>query len=285
MAGLQVGVTAGRRGGELVDALTRLGARVVWAPTVEIVPAPAGTVRRQTEVALDARPAWIVVATAEALNRWVDGARGAQPDVLGLLTAGKVAARGAKATGACRQHGVATVLTAPTERGVDLARLVVDLAAAGDHVAVVVDGSGSPGVVAELESAALAVHVVAPYRWVVPAAAGPTPDPGRSVPAAELLRALRSGARRHDLHEPAGGGGALRRGRLARDGDGGSRRPDRFGGPARAGRGHRPGNRRSARAARGSACPCARCNPASPPWPARSPLRRSASGRSADRSH
>ena len=193
MAGLRVGVTAGRRGGELVEGLTRLGAGVVWAPTVEVVPAPASTVHRQTEVALDARPAWVVVATAEALHRWVDGARGAQPGVLGLLTASKVAARGAKATGACREHGVATVLTSPTERGVDLARLVVDLADTGDHVAVVVDGSGSPSVVAELESAALAVHVVAPYRWVVPAAAGPTPDPSRSVPAAELLRALCSG--------------------------------------------------------------------------------------------
>ena len=63
-AGLRVGVTAGRRGGELVEALTRLGASVVWAPTVEVVPTPAGTVYRQTEIALDARPAWVVVATA-----------------------------------------------------------------------------------------------------------------------------------------------------------------------------------------------------------------------------
>lgn len=193
MAGLRVGVTAGRRGAELVEALTRLGARVMWAPTVEVVPTPAGTVCRQTEVALRAHPAWVVVATAEALHRWIDGARQAQPRVLDLLAGTKVAARGAKATGACREHGVSSVLTSPTQRGVDLARLVVDLAETGDHVAVVVDGSGSPGVVAELESAALAVHVVAPYRWVVPAAAGPTPDPARSVPAAELLRALCAG--------------------------------------------------------------------------------------------
>lgn len=193
MAGLRVGVTAGRRGTELVEALTRHGAGVVWAPTVEVVPTPAGTLQHQTERALDARPAWIVVATAEALHRWVGGARRAQPQVLDLLAGTKVAARGAKATGACREHGVGTVLTSPTERGVDLARLVVDLADAGDHVAVVVDGSGSPPVIAELEAAALAVHVVAPYRWVVPAAAGPAPDPGRSVPAAELVRALCSG--------------------------------------------------------------------------------------------
>jgi uroporphyrinogen-III synthase len=193
MAGLRVGVTSGRRGPELVEALTRLGACPLWAPTLEVVPEPASTVRRQTEVALCSQPAWVVVATAEGLNRWVAGARQSQTAVLDLLAGTKVAARGAKATGACRQHGVATVLTSPTERGVDLARLVVDLAQTGDHVAVVVDGSGSPRVVAELESAALSVHVVAPYRWVVPAAAGPTPDPTRSVPAAELLRALCAG--------------------------------------------------------------------------------------------
>jgi len=193
MAGLRVGVTAGRRGAELVEALTRLGAGVVWSPTVEVLPAPATAVQRQTELALDARPAWVVVATAEALDRWIDGARQAQPQVLDLLTGSKVAARGAKATGACRAHGVLSVLTSPTERGVDLARLVVDLADSGDHVAVVVDGSGSPRVVAELESAELAVHVVAPYRCGVPTATGPAPDPNRCVPAAELLRALGAG--------------------------------------------------------------------------------------------
>lgn len=193
MAGLRVGVTAGRRGAELVEALTRLGASVVWAPTVEVVPAPANAVQRETEVALDARPAWVVVATAEALDRWIDGARQVQPLVLDLLAGSKVAARGAKATGACRAHGVVSVLTSPTERGVDLARLVIGLAESGDHVAVVVDGSGSPRVVAELESAELAVHVVAPYRWVVPPATGTAPDPSRRVPAAELLRALCAG--------------------------------------------------------------------------------------------
>jgi uroporphyrinogen-III synthase len=135
----------------------------------------------------------VVVATAEGLDRWVAGARRARADVLQLLSGTNVAARGAKATGACRRHGVASVLTSPTERGVDLARLVVGLTEAGEHVAVVADGSGSPRVVEALRSAALAVHVVRPYRWVVPTPAGPTPDPARSVPAAELLRALCAG--------------------------------------------------------------------------------------------
>ena len=193
MAGLRVGVTAGRRGAALVEALTRLGADALWAPTVEVVPAPSLTLQRQTATALSARPAWIVVATAEALDRWVEGARKAQPDVLALLAGAKVAARGAKATVACRRHGVATVLTAPTERGVDLARLVIDLARPGESVAVIVGGDGSPAVVAELEAAGFAVHVVAPYRWVVPAASAPTPDLARSVPAAELLRSLCAG--------------------------------------------------------------------------------------------
>lgn len=193
MAGLRVGVTAGRRGGELVEALTRQGARVTWAPTVDVIPAAAGALRHQTVAVLAARPSWVLVTTAEGLNRWVAGARQAQADVLALLASSKVAARGAKASLSCRAHGVTTVLTSPTERGADLARLVVGLAAPGEEVAVVADGSGSPGVLAELEAAGLVVHVVAPYRWTVPAAAGPTPDPDRSVPATELLRALCAG--------------------------------------------------------------------------------------------
>jgi uroporphyrinogen-III synthase len=191
MAGLRVGVTAGRRGAELVEALTRLGARVLWAPTVEVVAAPAGALARETSAVLGVGPAWVVVTTAEGLNRWVEGAGTATLRVLELLQEAKVAARGAKATAACRIHGVSTVLTSPTERGVDLVRLLADLAGPGEAVAVVVDGNGSPGVVAELEAADLEVHTVAPYRWAVP---GPSDTAhGRCAPAGDLLRALCGG--------------------------------------------------------------------------------------------
>ena len=98
MAGLRVGVTAGRRGAELVEALTRLGARVLWAPTVEVVAAPAGALARETSAVLGAGPAWVVVTTAEGLDRWVEGAGTATLMVLELLLGAKVAARGAKAT-------------------------------------------------------------------------------------------------------------------------------------------------------------------------------------------
>jgi uroporphyrinogen-III synthase len=191
MAGLRVGVTAGRRGNRLVEALTRLGARVVWGPTVEVVPAPAAAVQRQTAAVLSARPAWVIVITAEGLNRWIDTTGDSRAALLELMAGSKVAARGAKAVAACREHGATRVLTSPTERGVDLARLVIDLAEGGDRVALVADGNGSPAVVAELRAAGLAVDVVAPYRWTVPAATGPVPE--RCVPAADLLRALCAG--------------------------------------------------------------------------------------------
>jgi len=191
MAGLRVGVTAGRRGDELVEALTRLGASVVWGPTVEVVPATAAALARQTAAVLAARPAWVMVTTAEGLDRWVDGARERRAAILALLAGTTVAARGAKATAACRRHGLPSVLTSPTERGVDLARLVVALAKPGDRVAVVVDGSGSRLVVAELQAAGLAVDLAAPYRWTVPAATAPAGE--RCVPAGDLVRALCAG--------------------------------------------------------------------------------------------
>ena len=191
MAGLRVGVTAGRRGDELVEALTRLGASVVWGPTVEVVPATAAALARQTAAVLAARPAWVMVTTAEGLDRWVDGARERRAAILALLAGTTVAARGAKATAACRRHGLPSVLTSPTELGVDLARLVVALAKPGDRVAVVVDGSGSRLVVAELQAAGLAVDLAAPYRWTVPAATAPAGE--RCVPAGDLVRALCAG--------------------------------------------------------------------------------------------
>src|SRR5207248_305783 len=69
LAGLRVGVTAGRRGADVVEAFARLGASVLWSPTVGAVPAPAGAVRRETATALRARPSWVVVTTAEGLDR------------------------------------------------------------------------------------------------------------------------------------------------------------------------------------------------------------------------
>src|SRR5262249_10598250 len=146
----------------------RHGATVTWAPTVGVIPVAPSTLARQTAAVLAARPSWVLVTTAEGLDRWVAAGRNRGVDVLTLLAGSKVAARGAKATAACRKHGVATVLTSPTERGADLARLVADLADPGEEVAVVTDGRGSPGVLVELESAGLTVHAVTPYRWIVP---------------------------------------------------------------------------------------------------------------------
>src|SRR3954471_3277477 len=81
LSGLRVGVTAARRGEELAEALTRLGARVLWAPTVEVVAAPAAALKRQTAGALAVDPVWVVVTTAEGLHRWVDGAGTARAGV------------------------------------------------------------------------------------------------------------------------------------------------------------------------------------------------------------
>lgn len=190
LAGLRIGVTAGRRGEELVGALTRLGARVVWGPTVGVVSAPGSALERQTAAVLAARPAWVVVTTAEGLDRWLAAAGAQQPAVVAALAGAGVAARGAKAAAACRRHGLPSVLTSPAERGVELARLVAARARPGDRVTVLVDGNGSPAVRAELAAAGLSVDVVAPYRWTVPAAG---PETGRCVPAGDLLRGLCAG--------------------------------------------------------------------------------------------
>src|SRR5581483_2359678 len=189
--GLRIGVTAGRRGEELVGALTRLGARVVWGPTVAVVPASGSALEHQTAAVLATRPAWVVVTTAEGLDRWLAGIGPQRPAVVAALAGAGVAARGAKAAAACRRHGLRSVLTSPAERGVELARLVAARARPGDRGTVLADGNGSPAVRAELAAAGLAVDGVAPYRWTVPAAAGP--EAGGCVPPGDLLRELCAG--------------------------------------------------------------------------------------------
>ena len=119
MAGLRVGVTAGRRGNELVEALTRFGARVVWGPTVEVVPAPAVAVQRQTAAVLSARPTWVIVITAEGLNRWIDTTRDFRAALLELMAGSKVAARGAKAVAACMLKTFVPVMSAGISSGVN----------------------------------------------------------------------------------------------------------------------------------------------------------------------
>jgi uroporphyrinogen-III synthase len=192
MVGLRVAVTAGRRGAEAVEAFTRLGASVLWAPTVEVRPASTRAVGEETLAALAARPAWVVVSTAEGLTRWVEGAGRERAAVLELLGRARVVARGAKAASACRAHGIGTVLTPSAERGVDVARLVIDRAGAGAVVAALVGGNGSPGLVSELRAAGLAVHPVAPYRWGVPVVPPAATD--QRVSADELVRGLCAGA-------------------------------------------------------------------------------------------
>src|SRR5256885_16203924 len=98
MAALRIGVTAGRRGGELVEALTRQGARVTWAPTVDAVPAAAATLQRQTAAVLAARPPWVLATTPPGPKRWGAGARPAPARPPAPPAPAQVAAPGAQAT-------------------------------------------------------------------------------------------------------------------------------------------------------------------------------------------
>jgi uroporphyrinogen-III synthase len=181
-----VGVAAGRRGQRLVDGLRRAGAHVASASTFEAVAATSARVRAETGAVLERSPAGIAVTTAEGLGWWVDAAGPLRADLLSLLSAAGVTARGAGTTRALAAVGVPTAVTAASGRGTEVARLLMDRASPGATLAVQVDGGGSPALVGWLVGAGYDVPVVRPHRWRPPADGGPARRLVRQLVAGDL---------------------------------------------------------------------------------------------------
>lgn len=188
MLELRVGVTSGRKGVELADALTRRGARPVLGPTVAgDRPEPDADIIERTDAVLAARPAWLAASTGVGMRLWAEVAerhdRLAQlREVLGRT---RRLARGAKAVGGLQgAFGLAPEWVARRETDGEVAARLVEQVVPGDVVVVQLHGGPSEAyeVVAD---AGARVLTVLPYRSVLP------DDP---APARELVRQLLDGA-------------------------------------------------------------------------------------------
>ncbi len=182
MEGLRVGVIAARKGGSLAAALTRRGATVQWAPTLEPdVAADQDQLRAETDAVLADPPDRMVVSTGVGLTAWLHAAdrQGRGDAVRGLLRSVPVCARGPKAVAALRDLGVVPAFVSPQETDGDIVGWLADRMRLGQVLAVQVHGDrGAAQPYRRLQGAGVRLRTVAPYRY------GPPRDP---APARRLI--------------------------------------------------------------------------------------------------
>ena len=174
LAGCVVLVTADRRSGELASALTRRGATVRHAPALTIVPHEHDEqLLVDTRTLLDQPPDVVVVTTGIGLRGWIEAAdaAGLADDLLAVLGAARIVARGPKARGAIQAAGLTADWVAESETSAEILELLLDEGVTGQRIAVQHHGAGADGLDSELAAAGADVVSLVVYRW------GPTPDP------------------------------------------------------------------------------------------------------------
>jgi uroporphyrinogen-III synthase len=166
-------VTAHRRADDLISSFERRGAKVLHAPTLQIVPIEEdiALVEATRRVIAD-RPDDVVVTTAEGFRGWVEAADsvGLAGDLLSTLEHTRILARGPKARGAIRAAGLVEAWSAHSETTVEVVEWLRRQGVAGRKIVVQLHGMSDPALQAELRSAGAAVREIEVYRW------GPAPD-------------------------------------------------------------------------------------------------------------
>jgi uroporphyrinogen-III synthase len=172
LAGYTVAVTAARRKEELGALLDRRGARVVYAPSIRIVPLSddAELVAATREVL--ARPIDLVVATTGVGFRgWLEAADAWDLPLVEHLRSARVLARGPKARGAIRGGGLVDAWSPESESSAEVLSHLLSGAEGsleGRRIAVQLHGDPLAEFVAALRDAGAEVLTVPVYRWVLP---------------------------------------------------------------------------------------------------------------------
>jgi uroporphyrinogen-III synthase len=172
LAGYTIGITAARRRKELGAALERRGAKIVYAPAIQIVPlADDSQLREATERCLSAPLDVVVATTGIGFRGWMDAAEtwGLAETLTEAIDAATVLARGPKARGAIRASGLREAWSPESESSSEVLEYLMsgeDLA--GARIAVQLHGEPLPDLVETLRMAGAEVIEVPVYRWVPP---------------------------------------------------------------------------------------------------------------------
>jgi uroporphyrinogen-III synthase len=172
LTGRTVAVTAERRREELGALLERRGARVVYAPTVHVVPLPDDAELRAATEAVLARPVDLVLATtAVGFRGWLDAAGSWGAPLVEHLRGARVLARGPKARGAVRGAGLVDAWSPASESSAEvLAHLLsgAEGPLTGRRIAVQLHGDPLTELREGLAAAGAEVLPVPVYRWTLP---------------------------------------------------------------------------------------------------------------------
>lgn len=171
LAGFTVAVTSSRRRDELGALVEQWGARVVFAPTLRLVPIADDVQLREATLACLAEPLDVVIATTGfGFRGWLDAAEGwgLADQLVEHLQGATVIARGPKARGAVRASGLTDSAALSAESTEDILALLRGRDLNGQRVAIQQYGEPSPVLVLALQQAGATVLDIPVYRWALP---------------------------------------------------------------------------------------------------------------------
>lgn len=171
LAGTTIAVTASRRATEQGEAFERKGARVVYAPTVRIVPTDADELlQADTRGIIENPPHMVLVTTGYGLKGWLSfaadaGQEGALRDA---LAGADFYVRGAKGRGAVRALGFEDSGIAAEEMTRALVDLALEVGVEGKRVVLQQHGKPDHEQEQRLKDAGAQLATVVPHRWEEP---------------------------------------------------------------------------------------------------------------------
>ena len=176
LAGFTVGITAARRAEELRTMLERRGADVLHGPALRLVPLADDVELLAATKELITRPPHVTVATTGiGFRSWVEAADawGLGDDLLRVLAAGELIARGPKARGAIRASGLTESWSPRSESAAEVVEHLLARGVAGVRIAVQLHGEPLPDAVEALAAAGAQIVELPVYRWAPPADLAP----------------------------------------------------------------------------------------------------------------
>lgn len=166
LTGFRVGITSARKVEELTALLERRGAEVESAPAMAIEATCDVDLRAATETVIAVPPAVFVATTGLGLRRWFEAASawGLLADLVAALGQAEIVARGPKAVGALRTHGLRELWSPPSECFEDVLAYLRGSSLAGRRIVVQEHGRSLSVVANALRLQGGDVQVVSVYR-------------------------------------------------------------------------------------------------------------------------